>query len=123
MESELRALIERHRTTLSRQVTALGRLLTRLDQPAANPLAVIGEARDLAHQLAGSSGSIGFAQVGAAAEALATRLKLLQAAGVPPGADERRRLYALFDELDRIAEQTTPQDSRLYDAELPPRAG
>lgn len=123
MQSELRALIERHRETVAQKVTTLGRLLTRLDDPGANPLAAIGEARDLAHQVAGSSGSIGFVRLSAAAETLENRLKSLEAAAVRPDRTERERLFALFGELGRITERTAPRDSHLYGADLPTRAG
>jgi len=125
LQEQLRALIERHCVTLREHVDAVGRNLRRSFGPPEGDLDALAEAESLAHQLKGSSGSIGFSQVSAAATTLDDHLKTLCALGGRMNEAQRARLFELYDELRTIAEAISPEKSTLYHATLngtpPPR--
>jgi HPt (histidine-containing phosphotransfer) domain-containing protein len=117
MQERLNILLEKHCETIKGSVTALGRLLADLSAgTSSDPLAEVEAAEALAHQLKGSSGTAGFQDISRAATALDDYLKLLcreGPAGVANGIVEAMSLYRT---LERIADNTTPNSSRLYHA-------
>lgn len=118
MQDQLNALLERHCKTIKASVTTLGLQLAAIaDGSMPEPLAAIGEAEALAHQLKGSTGTAGFHDVCRAATALDDHLKLLcrgNAPGIAAGMGEAIRL---FECLDQAARAATPGTSSLYGLE------
>jgi HPt (histidine-containing phosphotransfer) domain-containing protein len=117
MQDRLNILLEKHCETIKGSVTALGRLLADLSAgTSSDPIAEVEAAEALAHQLKGSSGTAGFHEVSKAATALDDHLKVLcrsEPVAVAGGIGEAMSLYQT---LERIAQNTTPNSSRLYHA-------
>jgi HPt (histidine-containing phosphotransfer) domain-containing protein len=118
MQEQLRALVERHHANLAAQVAAAAGLLAELDENGAVPAARIIEAQGITHQLKGTAGSMGFAEVSAAAAALDESLKGLKKQPCPILATQLEASLEKLAALKRIAEQTTPEMSTLYNADL-----
>lgn len=114
VRDQLRALIERHCVTLRGHVEIIGRNLAHMSESSTRKPEALAEAESLAHQLKGSSGSIGFPQVSAAATALDEHLKQLCAAGGTVTAWEKDRLCSLYEELRNVTAAISPESSTLY---------
>jgi chemotaxis protein histidine kinase CheA len=117
MQEELRALIRKHCLTLKERVGVLGDMVAGVGRADRGSNAMTREARELAHQITGASGSMGFRPVSAAAAALERYLESLLDRGqcgpahVQPAPTHNR-------ELKRRADASTPESSALYDADL-----
>jgi HPt (histidine-containing phosphotransfer) domain-containing protein len=121
MEEQLRALIERHCVTIREYVDAIGQLLTRISEPSSSRPEALTEAESLAHQLKGSSGSIGFPDVSTAATALDNHLKYLCASDGTMTEEEQAKLLDLYGELRRISAGISPESSTLYGMTISPK--
>jgi len=119
MLEQLRALIERHCTTLSVELEAVRTCLERLDEPDIAASEVIAEAIGLAHKIKGSSGSIGYPEISAAAALLEHYLRSLESLGEELGPVQRRQISAHFDGLERLIARISPEASTLYNAQFP----
>lgn len=119
IQEQLRALIARHCATIRHTVEAIGRSLEETADPWSSAGMAVARAEALAHQLKGSSGSVGFHGVSAAATALDDRLKVLCAADATVIASQMPRVRALYEALQEEASSLTPQSSTLYNVELP----
>jgi HPt (histidine-containing phosphotransfer) domain-containing protein len=113
----LRALILRHCATLVERVGALGKIVLSLPN-ARDCQREIAEGRALAHQITGSSGSIGFDEISALAADL--ECKFLELQGPAQGADRTRlaEVASLYRKLESAAQATSPEHSRLYNTDL-----
>jgi len=118
IEEELRTLIERNYVKLLDQLASLTRLLDARDQGGGLGHGPIIEAQGLTHQMKGAAGTIGFGAMGAAAAALDESLRMLAAQGSSIPADQLKRPLALLGALQRAAEETAPENSSLYEADL-----
>ncbi len=123
MQEQLRALIERNHTKLLDQLATVTRLLAEREQEGPLEPGPIVAAQSITHQLKGAAGTIGFGTIGAAAAALDESLTTLLARGKSIAADQLERPLALLAALQHVAEETTPENSILYDADLPRLAG
>lgn len=117
-QEQLRALIERHHANFLEQIAMVGQLLAARDPNAHLPRPRIIEAQSITHQLKGTAGSMGFAEVGAAAAALDERLKGLKSAPEPVSAVQLEPTLDCLAALEHIAEETRPEMSTLYDVDL-----
>jgi HPt (histidine-containing phosphotransfer) domain-containing protein len=115
--SPLRALVIRHCASLGERVGALSAIVSGLSD-AADREEQIAEARALAHQIVGASGSIGFDELSAMAATLENKLVDLQGPGEAANATLLEDASVLSGELERLAEATKPEHSRLYNADL-----
>lgn len=117
IEEQLRQLVIRHHANLHEQIAIVTQLLeARDEQGQRRPGAV--EAQGITHQLKGTAGSMGFPVVSAAASALDDNLKVLKRE-TPPIPEERLKpSLDLLAELRRIADETTPEMSTLYNVDL-----
>jgi HPt (histidine-containing phosphotransfer) domain-containing protein len=115
MQNELRVLIERHCTTIRQYTDLIGGYLEEglYDSPASNRALII-EAEKIAHQLKGSSGSIGFADVSAAASRLDDQLKMLCDEERYISQHEREKTAGLFQVLAEVSKTLTPDQSSLF---------
>ena len=113
MQNELRVLIERHCATIRQYTDAIGGYLKEgLFGDTVSRQALI-EAEKVAHQLKGSSGSIGFSDVSAAAASLDDQLKTLCAEDNDIPRQEREKVAGLFEVLDELSKTLAPEQSTL----------
>jgi HPt (histidine-containing phosphotransfer) domain-containing protein len=117
-QEQLRALIERNHAKLLDQLATVKRLLAEREQGGTLDLGPIVAAQSLTHQLKGAAGTIGFGTLGAAASALDESLAMVLAHGKSIAAEQLERPLALLAVLQHVAEETTPENSILYDADL-----
>jgi HPt (histidine-containing phosphotransfer) domain-containing protein len=89
----------------------------RLDGPAAAGEAAAA-ALGLAHQIAGSAGSIGFGEVSIAARALEEQFRLIVERHEPMDADRTALIRAQIDRLNAIVAAQKPGDSTLLGREF-----
>jgi HPt (histidine-containing phosphotransfer) domain-containing protein len=113
----LKALISRHCATLVGRVGALGAIVQALPD-ASDRQVQIAEGRALAHQITGSSGSIGFDDLSTLAAALESKFVELQRPG--QSADRMRlvEVASLYRKLESAAQATSPEHSRLFDTDI-----
>jgi HPt (histidine-containing phosphotransfer) domain-containing protein len=72
----------------------------------------------LAHRIAGASGSIGFDRLSELAAALERKLVDIQEGAQPASEAQLAEFTLLCAELERVAEETKPEHSRLYETDL-----
>ena len=118
MEEQFRELVHRNHAKLLDQMATVGRLLGQTDEGGALSPALITEAESITHQMKGAAGSIGFSDLGNAAAALDETLKDLMKQSGAIAEDQLQPSLALFAVLQRIAGETTPESSTLYNADL-----
>ena len=112
-DDRIRALIRGGKDQLIAQVKDVSRLL---EGPIAN-IDDIAAARAITHQIKGTSGSIGFDELAAAAAALDEELQTILRRSEVGGAASSR--YSnLLAELQSIADRTRSERSALYDTDL-----
>lgn len=116
MAANLQALITRHCDTFRSNVASIRSLLPALRDNRPNRAQAAATAADLAHQLAGAGGSIGFRPVSVAAKALEDAIKPLLA--VAPDTTRYAVLAERFAALETIVEGLTPEQSTLYNVDL-----
>ena len=118
VQDQVRALVAGHCERLPTHVEEIGGKLSRFVNAEANHEAHLDELIALVHKLNGSSGSIGFRAVGAAAAALEDHLSELDLSGACPEATDLAKALVLFNALERTASETRPDDSTLYHADF-----
>jgi HPt (histidine-containing phosphotransfer) domain-containing protein len=123
MQEQLRTLIERNHAKLLDQLAAVTQLLAERDGGRTLDAGPIVRAQSITHQLKGAAGTIGFGSIGAAAAALDDSLTMVLAQGKSIAADQLERPLALLAALQHVAEETGPENSILYNVDLPRLAG
>lgn len=118
MQDQLRALVREHHGNLLKQIDRLGQVLSSISVPDASSADAIAEAKALTHQIKGAGGSIGFQDVSRGATVLDDYLKELVELGAQVTPDQMQRSLALFGDLQRMAQGTTPESSTLYNTDL-----
>jgi HPt (histidine-containing phosphotransfer) domain-containing protein len=113
----LRALILRHCATLVERVGALGTIVLSLST-AGDRQRQIADGRALAHQIAGSSGSIGFDEISTLAADLEYKFLELQGSGQSLDRTRLAEVASLYRKLESAAQATSPEHSRLYNTDL-----
>jgi HPt (histidine-containing phosphotransfer) domain-containing protein len=117
VQEQMRDLLKRYCTRLFGQLETLDQLLSQscgIDTHSSAPLT---EAQNITHEMKGTSGSLGFSDIAAAASALDNDLKRLARQGCV-SRSQLRNSRALFARLREVASQATPQKSALYFADL-----
>ncbi len=118
MQEQLRVLVERHLVNLAGQLATVTELLTANGEGETLPVAKAVEAEEITHQVKGTAGSMGFADIGTAASALDECLKVLRKSPGPITAAQLQPALELHAVLRRITEATTPNMSSLYNADV-----
>ena len=119
MQEQLRALIEQHCVTLRTTLREIENRILPNGDASAPGQADIERALDLAHQMKGSSGSIGFDEVSRRAGLFEDELKSLHAANAcDAGTKLGRAAVERFDGLKSLVDGLAPEQSRLFDADL-----
>ncbi len=132
MREQLRALITRHCTTLAHEYEALTACLVRLDaverevdgsdgsSSDLRVLMAVREGFELAHKIKGSSGSLGFAAISAAAGELENHLKAVERATVSVTDEEvGKAIKAALGALGELIRDVAPEQSALYNVNFP----
>ncbi len=118
VQQQVRALVERHLLSLEDKMTAIDGKLRDLANADAHHADRLGDLVALTHEVNGSSGSIGFRGISAAAAALEEHLRELAVARRTPGVPELAQVRTLFGELERLVGDTKPADSSIYHADF-----
>lgn len=113
MQEELRALIARHCRTLEQEMKDVRACLAPMDDPKAPLEPILREGIELTHKIKGSSGSIGFAEISAAAERLEHYLRELGPALKEVECEQAKQHLG---ELERLVATARPEASTLYNA-------
>jgi HPt (histidine-containing phosphotransfer) domain-containing protein len=117
-QEQLRALLRRHHGTIVEQAEAVGRHFADGIQDEPSMGHHVACMLDIAHQIKGSSGSMGFRDVSAAAAALETQLKALRGGNSAMAREEMRAVEGLIDDFKRLAREATPERSALYSIDI-----
>jgi HPt (histidine-containing phosphotransfer) domain-containing protein len=124
MREKVRALIERHCEWLAERAREIDGRTQRLMSGPEPTRAEMAEFRELAHQIAGASGTMGFAEVSAAARALEDVLERLANPGAgPAGVAAASLVTGPAAQLGQAIAQAVPRRSALYNREFGPVAG
>ena len=118
MQDQLRALISRHCAWLTGQISDIAAALGALEAGSGAPRDVLRQAIELTHQISGTSGSMGFAEVSEAASDLEYHLLDVETRGLAIDASEIARILALFVALETVSSGLRAERSSLYDADL-----
>ena len=119
MGDELRRLIERHCRSLKKLADEVGLHLALIANGGAVRRAELDRVLDVAHQINGSSGSIGFIEISESAADLEDQLKMLSNLDPEHSADSLiLAAMASFERLRRLVDNLTPQQSALFDIDL-----
>lgn len=119
LQDQLKALIERHCTTLINEADAIGTHIRQLEDASIDSSEAISNAIAMAHKIKGSSGSIGFAAISSAAGSLESYLSALASTGMEPTAAQVNTVAGLFNELNTLVRTVSPESSTLYNAGIP----
>ncbi len=115
---QLRSILSRHCSALPDEIDsaagAFAEAVLRRDAYDALTCKVI----EIGHKINGSSGSLGFGRLSAAARQFEDALIESRATGVEPDESQVRTLHGLLDELKVIAGRTVPEDSSLYQLDI-----
>ena len=113
-QDQLKAILERHCASLVGETTAAGAKFAESVLVPALYEELAREATEIVHRINGSSGSLGFHSLSLAASKFEDALKESILLGAAPDEANIRRMHGLFKEMQKIAEQTRPQESKLY---------
>lgn len=115
---QLQALLERHCASLDNEIGSIGRKLSAAMLARERYSEMMQETAALVHTVNGSSGSLGFHVLSAAAAKLEDVLNDLARSGRRPDETDIRQAYEIFTEMQRAAAETTPKDSHLFGVDL-----
>jgi len=117
-QDQLRALLTKHCRTINELVEKIAGLSAQLSDASGNPTTLVAEIREIAHQVKGSSGSIGFPDISVAAAELDSQLRHLIEAGNHLDSSDWQTSLFLISELQRLAKDATPERSSLYNVDI-----
>jgi chemotaxis protein histidine kinase CheA len=123
MQDQLRALVTKHCETLAAELLEIKTCLDGLGQPDVADADAIAKGFAHAHKVKGSSGSLGFAEISAAAETLEHCLRDLDRNSAGIGPSEREQIFGHYDLLARLIDAIRPEKSSLFNAQFPAGRG
>jgi len=115
---QLQALLTRHCTSLAANITSIGAKFSQAMLAGEHYRELTNETAELVHLVNGSSGSLGFRELSSVAQTFEEALNESAEFDVAPSEAEILGLHSLFSEMQRIAEQTKPEDSHLFGIDL-----
>lgn len=118
MQDAFRALIDNYCVTLARQLDDISRYLDAADRRQGDSSAALEGVLDLSHQIAGLSGTMGYAHVGTAAAELEAALVNRSDGPEPSSPEGIAQIKALYDVLSHAASGVKPENSTLYNIDL-----
>jgi chemotaxis protein histidine kinase CheA len=110
--------LSKHCTTINGQVDAIACSLHEVCCLRVDQAAPIKSALEIVHQIKGTSGSMGYSDVSAAAARLELCLKGLETPGGPVSSVQLEAALVLLGALQQMARSATPEMSPLYNADL-----
>ena len=115
---ELRSILSRHCASLPGEIESAAGAFAEavLRRDAYNALTC--KAIEIVHKINGSSGTLGFGRLSAAARQFEDALIESRMAEAEPDEGQVQALYGLLDELKVIAGRTVPEDSSLYQLDI-----
>ncbi|MEJ2229083.1 MAG: Hpt domain-containing protein [Alphaproteobacteria bacterium] len=116
LQDQFRALITGHCETLACELLEIKTCLDGLGQPGVVEADAIAKGFALAHKVKGSSGTLGFAEICAAAETLEHYLRDLGKSGAALGPSEREQIFDHYDLLACRINAISPEQSSLFNA-------
>lgn len=119
MKEQLRALVAKHCRTIAYEAEAIRLCLNCFDQSATTKQDMLAEAIQHAHKIKGSSGTLGFPDISAAAACLERHFRVLVASDDEVGLAERVQIEAYYAVLDGLVAAATPEHSTLYNYQRP----
>ncbi|NND49445.1 MAG: hypothetical protein HKN60_04260 [Rhizobiales bacterium] len=115
VQQRVNEIIARHCTWMAEQIEQLEKSCApdkRADQLGC---AELGQMRELVHQMNGSSGTVGFAEIGRAAARLEDHLvELMERQGSTISKADWSILTAQLDDLRQLISKARPEHSSLY---------
>jgi chemotaxis protein histidine kinase CheA len=114
VQDKLNALLEKHCATIKENVETVGQLLRQAGAGGPSALDTFEQARGLAHQLKGSSGTAGFKDICTAAITLYDHLNRVKDADRAAISSIIPQALVLFEPLQRATLSATPRTSSLY---------
>ena len=118
IQEQLRTLLTRHCASINADVDMIARSLSEVLNPNANQAASIRNALEVVHQIKGTSGSMGYPALSAAAERLEGCLKGLEPQAGQISEGEFQSVMTCLRALEQQAQRTTPEVSPLYNVDL-----
>lgn len=116
---QLQALLARHCASLATEIPSIGKMLSKAMLVTGERYReLMSETVEMVHRMNGSSGSLGFLALGAAACKLEDIMNESMRSTAGPEEADIRELHRLFLEMKTIAEQTKPEDSHLFGIDL-----
>lgn len=115
---QIRALLQKHCSTIRELVETMVSLSAQVSDSSADSGELVARLEGLAHQLKGSSGSIGFSGISAKATQLDDCLKRIVHNDRGLDAADWQASVSLLDELRRLAGDVVPEKSALYNFDL-----
>jgi HPt (histidine-containing phosphotransfer) domain-containing protein len=114
IQEQLRVLLTRHCASISADVDIIARSLSEVLNPNANQAASIKNALEVVHQIKGTSGSMGYPALSAAAERLEGCLKGLEPQAGRISEGDLQPVMTYLRALEQQGQSTTPEASPLY---------
>ena len=114
MQEQLRELITKHCTTLANELAAMDACFKNISQPGAECIDAVKEGIEHAHKIKGSSGSIGFPEISAAAASLEFCFRDIAASNAAVSPAQQEKLVGCYGDLARLIGSVKPQQSTLY---------
>jgi HPt (histidine-containing phosphotransfer) domain-containing protein len=118
IQEQLRALLTRHCASINADVDMIARSLSQVLNPNANQSASIRKALEVVHQIKGTSGSMGYPALSAAAERLEGCLKGVEPQAGQISEGDLQPVMIYLRALEQQAQRTTPEVSPLYNVDL-----
>ncbi len=114
MQTEIRQLLDRHCTSLARELAELEPAVARLaGAPQQAPGSDLAACIAQVHRIKGSSGSIGFMEISAAARDLETTLRRARSQAILSG-PVRQGIREHVGVLSDLITNVRPEDSRFF---------
>lgn len=124
-QDQMRGILDRHCASLDEQIGAIGEKLAKAMLGSEEFLELTQEALSVTHRLAGSSGTLGFQEIGQIALQLEEALDEIVRLDTTPDETRMHNSHRLFTRLKEVTGQAKPEDSGLYnldpDSLGPPR--
>lgn len=115
VQQRVNEIITRHCVWMTAQIAQIECAMT--GEPGIDRLRAtqLGELRELVHQMTGSSGTVGFAEIGRTAALLEDHLvELMQSDGHQLSEHDASQLVGLLRDLKQMIAEARPETSTLY---------
>ena len=115
VQQRVNEIIARHCIWMAETIVQIEHLLRPDDMPSVAGSAELREMRELVHQMTGSSGTVGFAEIGQTAARLEDHLVELIERGTDKVSEpDQSQLKGAFRDLASLIARARPKDSSLY---------